>query len=84
MAHPGRLLTEHLARRTLGIAEHLAHRHEKEGDMQLVERVRRMFSRGTEEEREQRRIAKAKKQAETLAERGRAESRSTTPGPGGT
>ena len=42
-----------------------------------------MFSRGSELEKQQRRIAKARKQAETLAERGRAESRSTTMGPGG-
>ena len=52
--------------------------------MQLKERLRSLFHLGTDEEREQRRIAKAKKQAETLAERGRAEGRSTTMGPGGT
>jgi hypothetical protein len=52
--------------------------------MKLTERLRSVFHRGTAEEKEQRRIAKAKKQAETLAERGRAEGRSTTMGPGGT
>jgi hypothetical protein len=54
-----------------------------EADMQLMERVRRLFSRGSDEDREKRRIAKAQKQAATLAERGNAEGRSTVQGPGG-
>jgi hypothetical protein len=39
--------------------------------MQLMKRVRSLFSRGSHEERERRRIAKAQRQAAIAAERGR-------------
>jgi hypothetical protein len=50
--------------------------------MQLAEHVRRLLGRGSDGDKAQRRLAKAQMQEASLAERGRAEGRSTVQGPG--